>query len=395
MTTSTIQRDPGGCDEPAGVGPLSNRPGWSPMHGRPGVGIGAGKYGWIYSTIWQIYLLIPLIYIAIAPNSTWKWIGLVALVVFIVFYTVTFALNRRWRNRRPLIPGERWLSIAILGGLAALVIPAGTVAGLYTLLYVAVAGVAVLSSWEALIVAVVSIGGGSLVGWLNGWDGWQFMPLTAVSATVGMWGVGKILQQSVALREANRQIADLAITEERARLARDLHDVLGHSLTVISVKAELASRLSEVDPVRAGREIADVHRLARDALGDVRTTVAGYREGSLAAELAGARAALEAAGIEADLPSSADQVTGARRALFGWALREGVTNVVRHSSARTCRVTLTPESIEIADDGVGPSESPSDGHGLAGLGERVASADGTLTVGRSPEGGFLLRVTAS
>jgi two-component system sensor histidine kinase DesK len=237
-----------------------------------------------------------------------------------------------------------------------------------------------------------------LIGYLNSWDGWEFLAITSLSATFGMWGVGKIIQQSIALGRANEQIRELAITEERTRVARDLHDVLGHSLTVISVKAELASRLAEVDAARAGQEIGDVHRLARDALAEVRATVAGYREGSLAAELAGARSALTAAGIEPDLPSGADEVTGARRPLFGWALREGVTNVVRHSGATLCRVTLTSKSIEIADDGVGPVADDGlkvGGHGLVGLGERVSAAGAKLSVGRSPEGGFLLKVSAS
>ncbi|WP_246281594.1 sensor histidine kinase [Fodinicola acaciae] len=397
MTATTIRPDPGGCEEPAGVigMPLKDRPGWWPIHGQARSGVGSGKFGWVYGAIWQVYLLIPGAYLVTADSEPWKWIGLAALAMFMVLYTATFALNRRWHSRKPLVPGERWLSIIVLTALGLLTVPAAHVAGLYTLLYVAVAGVAMLSSLQALVVGVVTIGGGALIGWWAGFDGWEFMPLMAASATFGMWGVGKVLQQSAALRRANEQIAELAISEERARLARDLHDVLGHSLTVISVKAELASRLSEVDPVRAGHEIADVHRLARDALADVRTTVAGYREGSLAAELAGARAALAAAGIEAELPSGADQVAGARRALFGWTLREGVTNVVRHSGAGTCRVTLTADSIEVADDGVGPSEASSDGHGLIGLAERVEAAGGRLAVGRAPEGGFLLRVTAA
>ncbi|GAA1722644.1 sensor histidine kinase [Fodinicola feengrottensis] len=409
MTATTVDKDPGDRDQrpagPSGCEPASipvvtgrDRPGWWPVRAKPGGGLGNGRFGWVYGAIWQAYLAIPMFFLWFRPNGPWKWIGIVALTLFAVVYTATFALNRRWRNRKPFIKGERWLSLLVLAGLAALVVPGGEVAGLYTYLYVAVAGVAMLSTIEAVIVAVICIGSASLVGYLNHWDGWEFLALTSLSATFGMWGVGKIIQQSIALRQANEQIRDLAIADERARVARDLHDVLGHSLTVISVKAELASRLAEIDPRRAGAEIADVHQLARDALAEVRTTVAGFREGSLAGELAGARAALTAAGIEPDLPSSADQVTGARRQLFGWALREGVTNVVRHSGARLCRVTLTSKSIEIADDGAGPvttDGSLAGGHGLVGLGERVAAADAELTIGRSPEGGFLLRVTTS
>jgi two-component system sensor histidine kinase DesK len=367
------------------------------VRARPGGGFGSGRFGWIYGAIWQLYLILPLVVILQSPNGPWKWVGLSSLFGFIVLYTASFALNRRWHKRQDLVPGERWLALAALILLASLTVPAAHLSGLYTFLYVAVAAVATLSSVEALITSIVVIGGASVIGAVNNWDGWQFLVLTSLSATFGMWGVGKVIQQSVALREANEKITQLAIAEERARVARDLHDVLGHSLTVISVKAELASRLAETNPARAGVEIGDVHRLARDALADVRATVAGYREGSLAAELAGARAALTAAGIEADLPSGADDVTGKRRQLFGWALREAVTNVVRHSGARLCRVTMTARSIEIADDGIGPAAhelGPPTGHDLIGLGERVAGAGAQLVVGRSPEGGFLLRVVA-
>src|SRR5579885_30518 len=152
-------------------------------------------------------------------------------------------------------------------------------------------------------------------------------------------------QRQRALGEAREENARLAIQEERHRMARDVHDILGHSLTVITVKAELASRLLDVSPERARAEVADVERLARDALADVRQAVAGFREISLPAELARARATLAAAGIEADLPSAADAVGSPLREVCAWTLREGVTNVVRHSGATTCRVVLRSNGI--------------------------------------------------
>ena len=109
-----------------------------------------------------------------------------------------------------------------------------------------------------------------------------------------------MLQRNVELAQAQRTIAELAVKAERSRFARDLHDILGHSLTVLTVKAELAGRLVALDPERAEREIGEVEALARQALADVRAAVAGYREVSLPGELASARAALEAAGIVAD-----------------------------------------------------------------------------------------------
>jgi two-component system sensor histidine kinase DesK len=115
---------------------------------------------------------------------------------------------------------------------------------------------------------------------------------------------------------------------------------------------------------------------------------------SLGAELARARSALTAAGIEAELPTATSDVPEDRHELFGWAVREGITNVVRHSEAKHCRVRLTAREVEITDDGHGPGTEPVNGvgHGLVGLRERVAVIGGTLTVGRSAEGGFALRV---
>jgi two-component system sensor histidine kinase DesK len=194
------------------------------------------------------------------------------------------------------------------------------------------------------------------------------------------------------LRRAQDELQVMAAERERGRMARDIHDILGHSLTVITVKAELAGRLIETDPERAKAEIEEVEGLARGALSDVRATVAGYRGLTLPGELAAARVALDAASIEAQLPSGTDAVAEPHRELAAWIVREGVTNVVRHSGARRCAVRLGPRTIEIADDGVGPTGTSTPSTGLAGLRERVGAAGGTLAIGRSDLGGFSLKV---
>jgi two-component system sensor histidine kinase DesK len=143
-------------------------------------------------------------------------------------------------------------------------------------------------------------------------------------------------------------------------------------------------------------EVTDVEALARAALADVRATAAGTRQVSLPGELAAARQALEAAGIVADLPVATEEVPAGSRELFAWVVREGVTNVVRHSGAGWCGVLLAPTSVEVRDDGRGPgSASGSTGSGLAGLSARATAAGGRLEVGSAPEGGFLLRVTTA
>ena len=229
-------------------------------------------------------------------------------------------------------------------------------------------------------------------------DGWTesvlFLPAIIVSISAMMAAFGRNIAAMNALRATRDQMAQMAVERERSRVARDLHDILGHSLTVITVKSELAGRLVDVDPARARAEIGEVEALARGALADVRTTVAGYRGVTVAGELAAARAALDAAGIAAELPTATENVPADRRELAGWIVREGVTNVIRHAQASRCRVRLSGRSVSIEDDGVGPaSATATAGSGLIGLRERVEGAGGRLTLGRSDLGGFLLKAT--
>jgi two-component system, NarL family, sensor histidine kinase DesK len=216
--------------------------------------------------------------------------------------------------------------------------------------------------------------------------------------TVAMFAVRGFASKAGELELARDEIRTLAVAEERARVARDLHDVLGHSLTTITVKAGLARRILESshDTDRALAEVHDVERLSRQALTEIRATVSGYRQVSLPAEIAGAKAALIAAGIDADLPQAVDDVPGELQEPFGYVVREGVTNVIRHSGAARCQIRLGQSWIEVADNGSGPSTMDSqDGNGLAGLRERLAKVGGRLTAAPRGEGGFLLRADVS
>ncbi|WP_405161865.1 histidine kinase [Nocardia sp. NBC_01499] len=216
-------------------------------------------------------------------------------------------------------------------------------------------------------------------------------PFYLAFVPVVVWVIRQLGMRGEQLTElARRQRAELDIVEERNRVARDVHDILGHSLTVITVKTELAQRLIDVDLGRAKTELADIERLAREALAGVRDTVGGLREVSLRGELANAKTALAAADIAADLPATEDAPDNE---LFGWVLREAITNVIRHSAARHCTVTVTPSSIEVVDDGRGLGASGSSGSGLAGLRARVIAAGGTLKLSAPAEGGVRVRVT--
>lgn len=219
-----------------------------------------------------------------------------------------------------------------------------------------------------------------------------------------MLALGRLLQANASLREAHAQIRELAVEAERERFARDLHDLLGHSLSVITLKAELAGRLLPARPDEAQRHVRELEAVAREALGEVRETVSGYRRPTLAGELAGARMALDAAGIEMRVRAQRDrdELPADVEALLAWAVREGTTNVIRHSGARRCEIAIEPRygvtSAEISDDGSGldgpavPANGGGGGHGLDGLRERAAQLAGRVEAGTRPDGGFRLRV---
>jgi two-component system, NarL family, sensor histidine kinase DesK len=204
-----------------------------------------------------------------------------------------------------------------------------------------------------------------------------------------------LVEANQQLSQAREQIARLAVGEERLRFARDLHDLLGHSLSVIALKSELAGRLIKTTPGLAAHEIEDIEKVARDALREVREAVTGYRQPTLAAELAGAHEALTAAGIEYRVDQDHVPLPPAVEAVMAWTVREGVTNVMRHSQAKRCSVRIINKdgkaTVEVIDDGHGGT--PGAGSGLRGLEERVLERGGTLSAEPLPHEGFRLRVT--
>ncbi len=224
-------------------------------------------------------------------------------------------------------------------------------------------------------------------------DAISFSPFITASVGVSTIAFARQIVQNQQLRQAHAEIARLAVNEERARLARDLHDSLGHSLTVVAVKSELAGKLVNRDPKKAAAEIADIEKLARDGLSELRAAVSGYRDADVDSELVAAHTALVAAGIVEHLPHDGSAVEPGLRALFGWVVREGVTNVIRHADARNCWIELTATSVRVRDDGRKPVDLDAAGNGLRGLRERAAAVGATLTAGPRPGGGFQLDVS--
>ena len=219
----------------------------------------------------------------------------------------------------------------------------------------------------------------------------------AVAGTSALWLlIGGLLRANEELREARAELAEMAVAEERLRFARDLHDLLGHDLSLIALKAELAGKLLPARVDQAATEVAQIRDLTRSALVQVREAVGGYRQPTLSSELAGAKVALEAAGIELDVDAEDDALDPAVASVLAWAVREGATNAVRHSGARHAAITVRAGAgateLEITDDGRGAPAHAGSGHGLTGLRERVQAVGGTVEAGAGPGGGFRVTV---
>ncbi|QFZ74465.1 sensor histidine kinase [Streptomyces fagopyri] len=380
----------------------------------------------VWTGIWLVYLSAPVSDLVHGGHSTGVVVlGWIGLVVFVAWYGLLVFRTGRG-EATPLVLGSLTV-LAAQSGLLALTLGREW---LVLFVYVSIASGAVLplrmSRWaipavSALLAAIaLAVPGGRA--YLAG------LLIPAFLGGFAMTGVRELIRTTIALREARATVAQLAANEERLRLARDLHDLLGHSLSLITLKSELAGRMLPGRPEEAAQQVADIEQVSRQALVDVREAVTGYRRPRLSGELAGAQVALTAAGVTADLPTEQDLglvggaagaegatgcpgaagavgATGATgvpgvaeesESALAWALREAITNVVRHSGARRCvvelvrRQTLDGPVLELVveDDGSGGSgDGP--GNGLTGLTERLEKAGGTLEAGRV-RGGFRL-----
>ena len=219
--------------------------------------------------------------------------------------------------------------------------------------------------------------------------------LSIILAGLGMHAVRQLIAVNADLHATRAELADVAVAADRERLARELHDLLARTLSLIAVKAELASRLSAKGDQAAAAELSDVQLLARQAVRDVREVVTGPQSPRLAAELAAAELALRTAGIGVRIERFGGDVDAVYESTLAWAVREAVTNVVKHSGAQTCRIALRSTdgaaSLDVEDDGRGPSGGEM-GTGLNGLADRVNALNGHLEVGPRDGAGFTLRV---
>ena len=365
----------------------------------------------LYQHAWLVCLLFPLVVLVQEPSPWWRLVlGLCALLVFAVGYTWLMWLHPASLGARERIRSRP--SFLLFGALAALVlvfslwyglaflwlfIGVSAIAGLLFPMRVAFA-VIVLFTLFPLFLTIGTHGG------IAGVDWWWLIALMLLVRGLGldMIGVARLGSAIRELQSARRELARLAVIEERERLSRDLHDLLGQTLTMIALKSELARHLVTEGPDRAVAELAEIERVARTSLREVREAVVSYRQPTLASELEGARHLLSTAGINLELDPLQEILPPAIDAVLAWTVREVVTNAIRHSRARHCRIRLAHTNgtvaVEVLNDGGRrePVESTArPGLGLIGLRERVSALGGQMEVGpldATGQEGFRVRV---
>ena len=324
---------------------------------------GAALFAGVF--LWLMWTREPLQLVPVEPSDVLKVRCAVAVLALLALL-LGFGVGPEWRM----------LSFYHLNVAAGIMLPKRDA-------YVVVAGIAAFT-----LVAGFSTG---------------FAFLAAPALAIGLWAITFVGQVAAVaqLGAAREELARLAVSEERLRFARDLHDLLGHSLSLITLKGELAERLLLDTPEneKAAGELRDLQGVARGALKEVREAVSGYRRPSLDEELAGACTMLEAAGISCQTQNEAGDLRRETQATLTWVVREGVTNVVRHSRAKRCDIRLWREGyrvhVAVDDDGRGSGSGRSGdgvgGSGLSGLAERVEKSGGRLEARPLPRGGFRLR----
>jgi two-component system, NarL family, sensor histidine kinase DesK len=351
----------------------------------------------LYAQAWLVSLLFPILaLVQLQPRPLFLTLAIVGLVIFVISYTWVMWSHPVYSvANRPVHVRQ---SVVLLAALTILVLLLSVVYGsAFLWLFVGVSAIAgvTLPLWSAfwvvmaltLLTLFTSVG---IRGGIAASDWLHIIPLVLLVRGLGLDMVG-LARLSSALREvhaAREAMARFAVTEERLRVARDLHDLLGHTLSLIVLKSELARRVVEQDPQRAVQEIHEVERVARQSLQEVREAVAGYRQPGLEDELDGARQLLDAAGVVCHIEHTAGVLPPDTDAVLAWTVREGVTNVIRHSRAHHCTIRVMWESesarVEITNDGGWRRESTASaqlGSGLAGLTERVSACGGRLEAG--------------
>ncbi|WP_191842331.1 sensor histidine kinase [Catellatospora chokoriensis] len=355
------------------------------------------RRGALFAALW-LWPMAPAIHAVLVGQVAAPLAAGVGLAAFITLYLFVVVQGFSTTNQ-PSLRNQGLLALVTVIGVALAAVYGGQPGGwLGLVLYLAAAGVALYALpvaylWLGAMVAVQV-----LLGMLHGEPGREigesvFNTIMAGALIMVVRRMMRLIRELSATRE---ELARAAVESERLRFARDLHDLLGHSLSLIVVKAEVVRRTAGRDADAAAREAAEIEQIGRTALAEVRQAVTGYRARAFAAELATAGAALADAGIEPTLRTTADPLPIAVDDAFAWAVREAATNVIRHSGAGSCVIALSRTDhwqLEVRDDGRGIPADASPGNGLRGLAERLALVGGTLSTVDLSGGGFVLRAT--
>ncbi|MDF2709810.1 MAG: two-component system sensor kinase [Nonomuraea muscovyensis] len=359
------------------------------------------------TTGFMLFALLGIGVVAETADGTMRpaWLSWAGLAVVCALYAGVVLLTFRHRLR------PAWVMLAALAVVVTAMAASygGSWRYLFPLTGVA-CGIALYGRAVRIVLAALTVVTAATV-WARGASVELVMAFSWGTFSMGLVVAGMLHLYAVIgeLRRTRRLLAEAAVAEERLRFARDLHDLLGHTLSVIVVKAEAVRRLARRDPAQAERQAGDIETVGRQALSEVREAVTGYRRADLAGELARARDALAAAGIEAVVRQAGPAPEGEGEVLLGWVVREGVTNVIRHSGATRAEIEIGPDSVTVRDDGRTQAHQPGPagdgrgdtarpgtrtpaggGSGLRGLAERLARAGGHVEAGPLPQGGFEL-----
>jgi two-component system sensor histidine kinase DesK len=324
--------------------------------------------GWV-PYAWLIYLLFFFAPLVVDRATTVQIAAsLVAVAAFLPLYFLAFRTSGT-----PLLR-IAWVVHAIAWAITP-INPAGVCFFIYAAAFLGFSGrPRAAMIWLGLM--LVSMAAEALLFHLHGWT---WLPAIAVAGVVGLTNI-HFAEMRRRVRAAQASLSEMARIAERERIGRDLHDLLGHTLSVIVLKSELAPRLAERDPARAVAASRDVERISRAALGEVRKAVRGYRSDGLHDEVANAERVLVAAGITPEIAVGNAALPQDEDRALAYALREAVTNVVRHARAQRCWIRLAAEGgrtvLEVRDDGRG-GLAP-EGSGLSGIRERLREVAGTL-----------------
>ncbi|MET8869591.1 sensor histidine kinase [Nonomuraea sp. NPDC004580] len=353
----------------------------------------AGACAWLLLIVWPLW-----VFAGTGPGL----LRVVAVLGGVAAFAACW-VRIMWRmlSHRATTPDPLALA-GLTGAGLALLPPLGAPWAYVAFVYAVSACAATLRTpaFAASVAAIAGVEAAALPSFGVPLSGVWWVPLVIVVQAVTVHGMRNMGLLVARLDAARAEVARLAVENERLRFARDLHDTLGHTLTAITIRSQLAARLAPADPARAAAEMGEVEGAARRALDEMRQTVTGYRAASLAQELEGATRNLAVAGIEVTFTPADRPVPAVAETLLAWSVREAATNVLRHSRARRCRITLradeTCAEVEVVDDGRARQSTgdgaPGTGNGLAGLAERVGAAGGRVEVGPLPGGGYRLLV---